>query len=141
MINGSSARKSALSPQTPSIRGRSARGAADEGQSHAANSESIEYRKDMRTDRKPCAVFGADDVEPECTLEEFEAEEESEVVRQLPTPDMPTRSEFLDHCVTHYPYRSWCKHCVEGRGREFPHRLHDVSARGVPTVSFDYAFV
>ena len=79
MINGSSARQSALSPQTPSIRGRGARGAADKGQSHAANSESIEYREDMRTDRKPCAVFGADDVEPECTLEEFEAEEETEL--------------------------------------------------------------
>ncbi len=89
----------------------------------------------------PCAVLGADDVEPECTVEEFEAEEESEVIRQLPTPEMPTRSEFLDHCVTHYPYRSWCKHCVEGRGREFPHRLHGISTRGVPTVSFDYAFV
>ena len=72
----------------------------------------------MRTDHKPCAVFGADDVDPECTSEEFEAEEESEVIPKLPTPEMPTRSESLDHCVTHYPHRSWCKHCVEGRCRE-----------------------
>ena len=60
-------------------------------------------------------MFGADDVDPECTQEKFEVEEESEVIRPLPTPDMPTRSEFLDHCITHHLYRSWCEHCV-GQG-------------------------
>ena len=28
-------------------------------------------------------------------------EEEADVSRPLPTPEMPTRSEFEDHCVTH----------------------------------------
>ena len=43
-------------------------------------------------------------------------EEQSEAVASLPTPEKPTLSEYLDHCTTHYPYRSWCRHCVEGRG-------------------------
>ena len=65
-----------MSPQTPSTSGRGARGVADGGQLRVSASESIECRKDMRTDTRPCAVFGADDIEPECALEEFEAEEE-----------------------------------------------------------------
>ena len=83
------------------------------------------------------AVFGADAVE-----EVVEAEEESQPVDTLPTPNMPTQSERDDHDLTHYPYRSWCKHCVEGRGVEMGHRLGgDHSNRGVAIISFDYMFV
>ena len=52
--------------------------------------------------------------------EELQAiDEEEDVVCPpcLPTPYQPTLSEYLDHCVTHYPYRAWCRHCLEGRGR------------------------
>ena len=75
--------------------------------------------------------------------DELEAQdvEEATVARPLPTPDTPTRSEVLDHCVTHTPYRSWCKHCREGRGRESPHSSHQHGPRAAPTVSFDYAYV
>ena len=70
------------------------------------------------------------------------AEEEAEAVQRLPTPDMPTRSDMLDHCATHVPFRAWCPHCVEGRGREFGHRTCEPSrTRAVPTVSFDYCFI
>ena len=63
---------------------------------------------------------------------EAQIEEEAEAVRPLPSPVAPTRSDFLDHCVTHCPYRSWCRHCVEGRGREFGHGTHKHEARGAP---------
>ena len=83
------------------------------------------------------AVFGADAVE-----EVVEAEEESQPVDTLPTPNMPTQSERDDHDLTHYPYRSWCKHCVEGRGVDMGHRMGgDHSSRGVAIISFDYIFV
>ena len=61
----------------------------------------------------------------------------------LPTVYQPTHSEYLDHCVTHYPFRAWCKHCLEGRGREFGHEAHrgDKDARSMPVISFDYCFV
>ena len=48
-------------------------------------------------------------------------EEEAIVPACLPTVYQPTHSEYLDHCVTHYPFRAWCRHCLEGRGREFGH--------------------
>ena len=72
---------------------------------------------------------------------EAQDEEEAMVATPLPTPDTPTRSEVLDHCVTHTPYRSWCKHCIEGRGREFGHNSRAHGAREAPTISFDYAYV
>ena len=81
MIIGNPARTSALRPQTQSSIGRGGLGVADVGQLSVSNSESSECREDMRTRHMPCAVFGADDVEPECTVKEFEAEEESEVIR------------------------------------------------------------
>ncbi len=70
-------------------------------------------------------------------------EEEALVPACLPTVYQPTHSEYLDHCVTHYPFRAWCKHCLEGRGREFGHEAHrgDKDSRAMPVISFDYAFI
>ena len=48
-------------------------------------------------------------------------EEQAKVPPCLPPVYQPTRSEYLDHCITHYPFRVWCRHCLEGRGREFGH--------------------
>ena len=86
------------------------------------------------------AIYGADEVEPggdQADELEAQVEEEVAVVQPLSTPDTPTRSKYLDHCVTHAPYRSWCRHCVEGRGREFAHATHQHGPREAPTVSLD----
>ena len=56
-------------------------------------------------------------VEPDDEFTAAAEEEQAEPLRQLPTPHMPTRSEVLDHRCTHVPFRAWCPHCVEGRGR------------------------
>ena len=70
-------------------------------------------------------------------------EEQVETPLCLPSVYQPTRSEYLDHCITHYPFRVWCKHCLEGRGREFAHEHHrgDKDARSIPVISFDYCFI
>ena len=70
-------------------------------------------------------------------------EEQASVPANLPSVYQPTHSEYLEHCVTHYPFRAWCRHCVEGRGREFGHEAHrgDKDVRATPVVSFDYAFL
>ena len=55
-------------------------------------------------------VFGVEDgqaAELEASLEE----EQALKVAPLPVPYQPTLSQFLDHCVTHYPYQSWCPYC------------------------------
>jgi len=41
--------------------------------------------------------------------------EEVEPMRRAPRPYQPTRQEQEDHNETHYPYRSWCKYCREGK--------------------------
>ena len=70
-------------------------------------------------------------------------EEQAEIPGCLPAVHQPTRSEYMDHCMTHSPFRAWCKHCLEGRGREFGHsNVQGVKdERSTPVVSFDYAFV
>ena len=76
-------------------------------------------------------------------IEAIDEEEEADVPLCLPTQYPPSRSEFLDHCVTHYPFRAWCRHCLEGRGREFGHGSHSGTKEqnACPVVSFDYAFL
>ena len=59
------------------------------------------------------AMCGADDAKADDNhQDELEArvEEEADLARPLPVSEMPTRSELLDHCATHCPYRAWCKH-------------------------------
>ena len=100
----------------------------------------------------PCGVrpmfpVGATDADKiDGPLDELHApceEEPAEMPLCLPSVYQPTRSEYMDHCVTHYPFRAWCKHCLEGRGREFGHGSHrgDKDERSTPVVSFDYAFI
>ena len=82
------------------------------------------------------------DVEAE-ELIATEEQEPAEMPLVLPQVYQPTRSEYLDHCVTHYPFRAWCKHCLEGRGREFGHEHGNGTKdeRSTPVVSFDYCFI
>ena len=55
--------------------------------------------------------------------ENYRAEVEEEVRKPKPAtrPYTPTRAEIYEHEVTHLPYRSWCRHCVHGRGVSSPH--------------------
>ena len=61
----------------------------------------------------------------------------------LKAPFRVSREEREAHEITHTPYRSWCPHCVRGRGRNTPHRLRSEDAKhsGVPKVSMDYVFM
>ena len=86
-------------------------------------------------------VYAVEDGEKE--IEAIDEEEQAEVPSSLPNVYQPTQSEYLDHCVTHFPYRAWCRHCVEGRGREFGHEQHRgiKDDRASPVISFDYCFI
>ena len=51
-----------------------------------------------------------------------------------------TQAEQDEHCATgHAAYRSWCEHCVKGRGRASPHAV--VSEGEMPEVGVDFAFL
>ena len=45
----------------------------------------------------------------------FEAEDESENRKVMKDPGQPTKPERQEHWVHHWPYRSWCPHCLSGR--------------------------
>ena len=61
--------------------------------------------------------------------------------KALPRPVMPTAAEVAEHEITHLPYRTWCAHCVRGRGISIQHRRVQTEAEQVPTISMDYGFL
>ena len=67
-----------------------------------------------------------DDAGGELDGDEMQKEGEEAVVPKLVRdPGEPTAQERAEHEKTHLPYRSWCKFCVMGRGRDLPHRAKD----------------
>ena len=64
--------------------------------------------------------------------------EEAVAPRVPPVPAKPTQAEQDELYATgHAAYRSWCEHCVRGRGRVSPHV--SVSEGELPEVGVDYA--
>ena len=56
-------------------------------------------------------------------------------------PRVPTQAEVDEHNMTHLPYRSWCTHCVRGRGEAHPHHKSGNEERDVPELHMDYCFM
>ena len=86
-------------------------------------------------------VFPVEDADDAAEGELVVGEEEAQAVDTLPTPYQPTQSERDDHELTHANYRSWCEHCVNGRGLEMKHAATTQEGRGIATVGFDYMFI
>ena len=61
--------------------------------------------------------------------------------RQLLDPKLPSQKEVDEHCLTHLPYRNWCQHCVQGKGKMTPHSKHPSRIDGLTEVHFDYCFM
>ena len=54
-------------------------------------------------------------------------------------PEEPSYQERESHRRTHIPYRPWCRECVQGRGRDRPHKRIDRTSDGVPIISLDFS--
>ena len=66
--------------------------------------------------------------------------EEAVAPRVPPVPAKPTQAEQDEHYATsHAAYRSWCEHCVKGRGRASPHAV--VSEGELPEVGVECAYL
>ena len=75
-------------------------------------------------------------------LSSHEEVHESAPIAVASSPKEPTQQERDEHEATHLPYRSWCKHCVRGRGRSEAHKqLQADKSHTVPHVSMDYCFM
>ena len=77
--------------------------------------------------------------------DEIGKEDEYGSVRPItaPTPHTPSRHEIMEHNITHWPYRSWCPHCVRGKAKSVQHGIHKqgTSESTVPVLAMDYAFM
>ena len=73
----------------------------------------------VRPNGKGRLMAGEGDAEQE---PEQAAEDEGFAARALPAPPQPTPEMLASHNVSHIPFRSWCAHCVRGRGKSFYHR-------------------
>ena len=72
-------------------------------------------------------------------IELSDNEEDHAPRRTAPDPGQPTAEEEAEHRVDHYPYRSWCRHCVEGRGTGEQHTSGPEGS--IPIISADYLIV
>jgi hypothetical protein len=69
--------------------------------------------------------------------------EESIRPRVAIDPGKPSKEEVALHNATHVQYRSWCPHCVKGRGQSSPHYAKTQATEDeqrVPTIVMDYFF-
>ena len=76
-------------------------------ESHAAAAD--------RKEGEDCEMKEVDDGEGKD--EDLEAEEEGVCHKEVTDPGQPSRAEREQHELTHIPFRSWCPHCVRGRGK------------------------
>ena len=72
--------------------------------------------------------------------DEWEEFGNRKVVR-IHDPRQPSQQEKEEHEMTHLPFRSWCRHCIMGRGREEDCRKSMEEERQVPEVHLDYMFM
>ena len=64
-----------------------------------------------------------EEVAEEAMRDEEEEVTEARIPRRAQTPFVPSARDREDHFMTgHATYRSWCPHCVQGRGRNLGHR-------------------
>ena len=68
----------------------------------------------------------------------MDVEEETSPPRKvLRDPGEPTKAEWDEHRVDHYPYRSWCPFCVKGRATGIQHRGIKEESK-IPVLGFEY---
>jgi len=69
-----------------------------------------------------------------------ESEEDAADLKHATNVASPSAEVVERHRVTHYPYRSWCKQCVMGRGVGTPHTT-STSESSMPIVGMDYFYI
>ena len=76
-------------------------------------------------------------------LVEAGTEAEAQLPRGVPAPLEPSPAEIAKHNLTHFPYRSWCPHCLACRRPNAHHRQSrsHSATRKIPLFCADYCFV
>ena len=81
---------------------------------------------------------------PARTINGVEEEEEEHVkakqIKRGTNVTLPTEAEYEEHMISHYPFRSWCPHCVRGKANATAHRMDKGLTQDHPTIHMDYCF-
>ena len=79
--------------------------------------------------------------EQDCEEEAMEAECEfgARKVEMMRSPSLSSGAEVEEHEKTHLPFRSLCRHCVRGKGKQAEHRL--LTQEVGPELYMDFAFM
>ena len=87
---------------------------------------------------RPMAPSPADDAQ-----QGSEADVEDRAREPVPLPDVPEPSaeEVARHCLTHLPYKRWCRWCVMARRLGLSHRKLPPFSRSIPLFVMDYCFI
>ena len=72
------------------------------------------------------------------TIEE-EEQQQAVPAKGLKSPDQPTPQERAEHNLTHLPFRSWCKQCVQNKSKADAHPKQQRNSRA-PVVQFDFCY-
>jgi hypothetical protein len=78
-------------------------------------------------------------VNAEEDVEEEMKEHGRREVQKMNDPKMPSKEEVEKHNMSHLPYRSWCRHCVRGKGKELAHKKANRETE-MHEFHFDWAF-
>ena len=122
------------------VRPRHVRGVGDGDEEQKAEERVGEHDVEMQggPEEEIVEMVSNDDEQDE--LEDHEVGRRK--VTKLHDPKLPSEMEVNEHCCSgHMPYRSWCHHCVQGRGRERDHqRMGDQEGLVIPEYHMDYCF-
>ena len=69
------------------------------------------------------------------------AGEEIQRPRMLRSLEEPTRAEREEHRKFHIPLRTWCRMCIQSRGRDRPHQKQQRGEMGAPIRGADFFFL
>jgi hypothetical protein len=85
------------------------------------------------------SIEDGEEDEEEIEIEHEEDEEDAQPLRIARDPKLPSQDDIECHRCSHIPFRDWCRHCVQGRGRGDPHLRTEGSS--IPIVGLDYFFI
>ena len=98
----------------------------------------------LSADSKAVTTPGVKDLKEEADGEDEGTGEELRPPKKLPDPIEPTREERDAHNLSGCAvFRSWCRHCMRGRAREWSHRSawRDKEGNQIPTIYADYGYL
>ena len=59
--------------------------------------------------------------------------------KEFKSPDQPTPQERAEHNLTHLPFRSWCKQCIQNKSKSDARPRQQRNSRA-PVVQFDFCY-